>query len=178
MTADIEEIDAIIASSSISRARRRAEGGARARRGAGELTEHYARIGQGRALHPPPGEAVPLRAMAVRRAVANLVDQRAALRGRAGGDRASSPKPRGGNRGARPRPAFRRREVERLKRPFTRLDDSRAATAARASASPSSSAPRRRTAVARARPALAARPHRAPRPAARLTEFGSRVVII
>jgi len=79
-----------------------------------ELTEHYARIGKDVRLLSHQVEPFRFARMAVRRAVANLVDN--ALR-YAGEPVEIEVRDQG--------PGIPVNEVERLKRPFTRLDDSR-----------------------------------------------------
>ena len=126
MIADIEEIDAIIGQF-LDFARGADEQKEQHDIGdvVGELAEHYARIGKDvRFIHHP---VKPFRfaRMAVRRAVANLVDN--ALR-YAGEPVEIELLPRNPEVAIEVRdsgPGIPPQEVERLKRPFTRLDDSR-----------------------------------------------------
>jgi len=89
-----------------------------------ELAEHYARIGKDVRYAPKPVKPFPFARMAVRRAVANLVDN--ALR--YAGTPIEIEVFEGSNVTIEVRdsgPGIPSSEVERLKRPFTRLDDSR-----------------------------------------------------
>ena len=92
----------------------------------GELAEHYARIGKDVRLIPHELAPLPFARMAVRRAIANLIDN--ALR-YAGEPVELEALPREDAIAVEVRdqgPGIPPNEVERLKRPFTRLDDSRA----------------------------------------------------
>ena len=92
----------------------------------GELAEHYARIGKDVRLIPHELRPFPFARMAVRRAIANLIDN--ALR-YAGEPVEVEALPREDAIAVEVRdqgPGIPLNEVERLKRPFTRLDDSRA----------------------------------------------------
>jgi len=92
----------------------------------GELAEHYARIGKDVRLIPHELAPFPFARMAVRRAIANLIDN--ALR-YAGEPVELEALPREDAIAVEVRdqgPGIPPNEVERLKRPFTRLDDSRA----------------------------------------------------
>ena len=92
----------------------------------GELAEHYARIGKDLRLIPHELRPFPFARMAVRRAIANLIDN--ALR-YAGEPVEVEALPREDAIAVEVRdqgPGIPLNEVERLKRPFTRLDDSRA----------------------------------------------------
>jgi two-component system osmolarity sensor histidine kinase EnvZ len=92
----------------------------------GELAEHYARIGKDVRLIPHELAPFPFARMAVRRAIANLIDN--ALR-YAGEPVEVEALPREDAIAVEVRdqgPGIPPNEVERLKRPFTRLDDSRA----------------------------------------------------
>jgi two-component system osmolarity sensor histidine kinase EnvZ len=126
MTSDIEEMDAIIGQFlDFARGADEKKEEHDLRSLAAELTEHYARIGKDVRL--APGALKPFRfaRMAVRRAIANLVDN--ALRyagepveirlGEAPGMAIVEVHDQG--------PGVPAGEAERLKRPFTRLDDSR-----------------------------------------------------
>ncbi|HET7671579.1 MAG TPA: ATP-binding protein [Burkholderiales bacterium] len=130
MTSDIEEMDAIIGQF-LDFARGADEKKEPHDLAAllAELTEHYRRIGKDVRYTPQPVKPFPFARMAVRRAVANLIDN--ALR------YADSPvevevAQREGTVDIEVRdsgPGVPPGEVERLKRPFTRLDDSRAGPA-------------------------------------------------
>src|SRR5205085_3767073 len=92
----------------------------------GELAEHYARIGKDVRLVGHPLSRLPFARMAVRRAIANLIDN--ALR-YAGEPVEVEALVRNDSIAVEVRdqgPGIPANEVERLKRPFTRLDDSRA----------------------------------------------------
>ena len=130
MTADIEEMDAIIGQF-LDFARGADEKKEPHDLAAllAELTEHYRRIGKDVRYTPQPVKPFPFARMAVRRAVANLIDN--ALRYANSPvdvqalQRAGTVDIEVGDRG----PGIPPSEVERLKRPFTRLDDSRAGPA-------------------------------------------------
>jgi two-component system osmolarity sensor histidine kinase EnvZ len=126
MTADVEEMDAIIGQF-LDFAR-----GADEKKEehdlpalVDELVEHYGRIGKD--VRARPADLAPFRfaRMAVRRAIANLVDNALRYAGEpveialsaADGKAVVEVRDRG--------PGIPSSEVERLKRPFTRLDDSR-----------------------------------------------------
>ncbi len=91
-----------------------------------ELAEHYARIGKDVRLIVHEMPPFPFARMAVRRATANLIDNALRYAGEPvevealGGDGTVAIEVRDQGPGIPPN------EVERLKRPFTRLDDSRA----------------------------------------------------
>jgi two-component system osmolarity sensor histidine kinase EnvZ len=127
MTADIEEMDAIIGQF-LDFAR-----GADEKKEAhdvseliGELAEHYARIGKDVTYTPTALRPFPFARMAVRRAISNLIDNALRYAGEpveialaaANGKAVVEVRDQG--------PGVPPSEVERLKRPFTRLDDSRA----------------------------------------------------
>jgi len=127
MIADIEEIDAIIGQF-LDFARGTNEEKQENDLGAllGELAEHYARIGKDVRLIAHPVPPLPFARMAVRRALANLIDN--ALR-YAGEPIEIEALVRSDAVAVEVRdqgPGIPPGEVERLKRPFTRLDDSRA----------------------------------------------------
>jgi two-component system osmolarity sensor histidine kinase EnvZ len=127
MISDIDEIDAIIGQF-LDFARGTNERKEENDLGAllGELAEHYARIGKDVRLIAHPVPPFPFARMAVRRAITNLIDNalryaaepvevEAVVRNDA---IAVDVRDQG--------PGIPPNEVERLKRPFTRLDDSRA----------------------------------------------------
>jgi two-component system osmolarity sensor histidine kinase EnvZ len=127
MIADIEEIDAIIGQF-LDFARGTNEQKEMNDLGTllTELAEHYARIGKDVRLVAHRVPPFPFARMAVRRAIANLIDN--ALR-YAGEPVEVEPLIQGDAIGVEVRdqgPGVPLNEVERLKRPFTRLDDSRA----------------------------------------------------
>jgi two-component system osmolarity sensor histidine kinase EnvZ len=130
MSADIEEMDAIIGQF-LEFARGADEAKAQADLNAelDDLSQHYARIGKNISLTSGPVAPFRFARMAVRRAVANLVDN--ALR--YAGEPVEIETTRQDSRvvvEVRDRgPGIPGSEVERLKRPFTRLDDSRAGPA-------------------------------------------------
>jgi two-component system, OmpR family, osmolarity sensor histidine kinase EnvZ len=129
MTADIDEMDAIIgqfldfARGSEPQTRNDLEAVL------GELTEHYERLSKKVTFHGETTEPFSFARMAVRRAIANLVDN--ALR--YAGEPVDVVVSRSGNmvrievtdRG----PGIPQAETERLKRPFTRLDTARSGPA-------------------------------------------------
>jgi len=92
-----------------------------------ELAEHYARIGKDVRFAPSDTKPFRFARMAVRRAIANLVDNALRYAGEpveialSAGDGTAVVEVRDQGPGVPPG------EVERLKRPFTRLDDSRGA---------------------------------------------------
>ncbi|HZD21348.1 MAG TPA: ATP-binding protein [Burkholderiales bacterium] len=127
MVADIEEIDAIIGQF-LDFARGTNEEKQEDDIGEllGELAEHYARIGRDvRFIHHP---VKPFRfaRMAVRRAVANLVDNALRYAGEPVEIELLARNPEVAVEVRDSGPGIPPHEVERLKRPFTRLDDSRA----------------------------------------------------
>src|SRR5439155_3218217 len=127
MIADIEEIDAIIGQF-LDFARGTNEQKEQNDLAAllGELAEHYARIGKDVRLVAHAVPRLPFARMAVRRAIANLIDN--ALR-YAGEPVEFEAVVRNDSIAVEVRdqgPGIPSNEVERLKRPFTRLDDSRA----------------------------------------------------
>jgi two-component system, OmpR family, osmolarity sensor histidine kinase EnvZ len=89
------------------------------------VTEHYARIGKDVRFTPRPLKPFRFARMAVRRAIANLVDNALRYAGEpveielsaSNGTAVVEVRDQG--------PGVPASEVERLKRPFTRLDDSR-----------------------------------------------------
>jgi two-component system osmolarity sensor histidine kinase EnvZ len=128
MTADIEEMDAIIGQF-LDFAR-----GADEKKEehdlpalVTEVVEHYGRIGKDVRFNPTELPPFPFARMAVRRAITNLVDNALRYAGQpveiglsmTNGKAIVEVRDRG--------PGVPPREVERLKRPFTRLDDSRGA---------------------------------------------------
>ncbi|HYL24494.1 MAG TPA: ATP-binding protein [Burkholderiales bacterium] len=126
MTADIEEIDAIIGQF-LDFAR-----GADERKEEhdigevlGELAEHYARIGKDVRLIHRPLKPFRFARMAVRRAVANLVDNALRYAGEPVEIELVARNPEVAIEVRDSGPGIPPQEVERLKRPFTRLDDSR-----------------------------------------------------
>jgi two-component system osmolarity sensor histidine kinase EnvZ len=126
MTADIEEIDAIIGqfldfARGVDEQKEEHDIGELL----GELAEHYARVGKDvRFIHHP---VKPFRfaRMAVRRAVANLVDNALRHAGEPVEIELIARNPEVAIEVRDSGPGIPPQEVERLKRPFTRLDDSR-----------------------------------------------------
>jgi len=127
MIADIGEIDAIIGQFlDFARGENEEKQAHDIAEVVGELAEHYARIGKDVRFTARPVRPFRFARMAVRRAVANLVDN--ALR-YAGEPVEIELFPRNPEVAIEVRdagPGIPPQEVERLKRPFTRLDDSRA----------------------------------------------------
>lgn len=126
MVTDIVEMDAIIGQF-LDFARGGDEAKADADLGAelADLAEHYARIGKPVSYRAQPPPRFRFARLAVRRAIANLIDN--ALR-YAGGAVELEARSRDGEVVVEVRdrgPGIPAAEVERLKRPFTRLDDSR-----------------------------------------------------
>jgi len=127
MTTDIDEIDAVIGQF-LDFAR--SETGDKSENDVNELLDdlagHYARLGRRVSFKHQPIPTFPFARMAVRRAVANLVDNALRYAGEpveirtsmADGKICIEVLDRG--------PGIPEAEAERLKRPFTRLDDSRA----------------------------------------------------
>ena len=114
------------ASSSTSRA-------ARTRRSRGRTcatcstrsAQHYARLGKKVSVKVGEATALPFARMAVRRAIGNLIDNALRYAGEPVEVELKSAAQGGDHRGARPRSGHSGGEVERLKRPFTRLDAAR-----------------------------------------------------
>jgi two-component system osmolarity sensor histidine kinase EnvZ len=127
MIADIEEIDVIIGQFlDFARGADEQKDEHDVAEVLAELAEHYARIGRDVRLIEHPLKRFRFARMAVRRAVANLIDN--ALR-YAGEPVELEALPRADSIAVEVRdqgPGIPANEVERLKRPFTRLDDSRA----------------------------------------------------
>jgi two-component system osmolarity sensor histidine kinase EnvZ len=90
-----------------------------------ELTEHYARIGKDVRLLSHQVEPFRFARMAVRRAVANLVDNALRYAGEPVEIEVLARNPSVAIEVRDQGPGIPANEVERLKRPFTRLDDSR-----------------------------------------------------
>ena len=91
----------------------------------GELTDHYARIGKDVRFIPHPVKPFRFARMAVRRAVANLVDNALRYAGEPVEIEVLTRNPALAIEVRDSGPGIPANEVERLKRPFTRLDDSR-----------------------------------------------------
>jgi len=91
----------------------------------GELAEHYARIGKDVRLVSHPVRPFRFARMAVRRAVANLVDNALRYAGEPVEIEMLARNPSVAIEVRDQGPGIPVNEVERLKRPFTRLDDSR-----------------------------------------------------
>jgi two-component system osmolarity sensor histidine kinase EnvZ len=89
---------------------------------AAELGEHYARLNKRVSVRTGSGAPFPFARMAVRRAIANLIDNALRYAGEPVEVETGSNFVVVRDRG----PGIPESEVERLKRPFTRLDDSRA----------------------------------------------------
>ncbi len=90
-----------------------------------ELGEHYQRLGRKLSVAASPGATFPFARMAVRRAIANLVDNALRYAGEPI-EIESMTTPEGVAVEVRDRgPGIPASEVERMKRPFTRLDDAR-----------------------------------------------------
>jgi len=126
MIADIEEIDAILGQFlDFARGTDEQKTGQDLGLVLAELAEHYARLGKPVTVHAHDLPAFPFARMAVHRAVGNLVDNALAYAGgavdvmtfAAEGRVAIEVRDRG--------PGIPGSEIERLKRPFTRLDPSR-----------------------------------------------------
>ena len=126
MTADIEEIDAIIGQF-LDFARGADEQKEEHDIGEllGELAEHYARIGKDVRFIHHPVKRFRFARMAVRRAVANLVDNALRHAGEPVEIELIARNPEVAIEVRDSGPGIPPQEVERLKRPFTRLDDSR-----------------------------------------------------
>jgi two-component system, OmpR family, osmolarity sensor histidine kinase EnvZ len=126
MIADIEEIDAIIGQF-LDFARGADEQKEEHDVGEvlGELAEHYARIGKDVRLIEHPVKRFRFARMAVRRATANLIDNALRYAGEPVEIEALSRGPEVAIEVRDQGPGIPPNEVERLKRPFTRLDDSR-----------------------------------------------------
>ena len=91
-----------------------------------DLAEHYARIGKDVRLVSPALRPFPFARMAVRRAVSNLVDNGLRYAGEPVEIEVLTRNPSVAIEVRDQGPGIPVNEVERLKRPFTRLDDSRA----------------------------------------------------
>jgi two-component system osmolarity sensor histidine kinase EnvZ len=126
MIADIDEMDAIIGqfldfARGVTEEKSEQDAGALVE----EIAEHYTRVGKAVTLSGERFVPFPFARMAVRRAVSNLIDN--ALRYAGGPVEVQLRKAGGGaiievrDRG----PGIPEGEAERLKRPFTRLDDAR-----------------------------------------------------
>ena len=126
MIADIDEIDAIIGQF-LDFARGADEQKEEHDIGevVGELVEHYARIGKDVRLVHHPVKPFRFARMAVRRAVANLVDNALRYAGEPVEIELLASNPGVAIEVRDLGPGIPPQEVERLKRPFTRLDDSR-----------------------------------------------------
>jgi len=126
MIADIDEIDAIIGQF-LDFARGADEQKEEHDIGevVGELAEHYARIGKDVRLVHQPVKPFRFARMAVRRAVANLVDNALRYAGEPVEIELLARNPEVAIEVRDLGPGIPPQEVERLKRPFTRLDDSR-----------------------------------------------------
>ena len=127
MIADIDEIDAIIGQF-LDFARGADEQKQEDDLGEvlGELAEHYARIGKDVRLIDHPVKPFRFARMAVRRAVANLIDNALRYAGEPVELELVARNPEVAIEVRDLGPGVPPNEVERLKRPFTRLDDSRA----------------------------------------------------
>ena len=90
-----------------------------------ELAEHYARIGRDVRLIHHPVKPFPFARMAVRRAIANLIDNALRYAGEPVELEVLARNPHVAVEVRDQGPGIPANEVERLKRPFTRLDDSR-----------------------------------------------------
>ena len=126
MIADIVEMDAIIGQFlDFARGASEAKSDGDLDAELSDLAEHYHRLGRKVSFRPGAGARFRFSRLAVRRAVANLVDNALRYAGepieietsRRDGEVAVEVRDRG--------PGIPAGEVERLKRPFTRLDDSR-----------------------------------------------------
>jgi two-component system osmolarity sensor histidine kinase EnvZ len=127
MVADIEEIDAVIGQFlDYARGENEAKTPSDLVAVLEDVAGHYARLGRKVELHDQPVARFPFARMAVRRAVANLVDNALRYAGEPVEIRSFS----SGNKVcvevADRGPGIPPGETERLKRPFTRLDASRA----------------------------------------------------
>ena len=127
MIADIDEIDAIIGQF-LDFARGADEQKQEHDIGEvlGDLAEHYVRIGKDVRLIDHPVKRFRFARMAVRRAVANLVDNALRYAGEPVEIEVVASNPEVAIEVRDEGPGVPANEVERLKRPFTRLDDSRA----------------------------------------------------
>jgi two-component system, OmpR family, osmolarity sensor histidine kinase EnvZ len=132
MSADIDEIDATIGQFlDFARGENEALAPADLDGLVDEVIEHYARLGRSvrRAGEPAAGDPLPLARLAVRRALMNLVDNALRYAGEPV-EIATRREPMRAivevlDRG----PGVPARDAERLKRPFTRLDDARSGPA-------------------------------------------------
>jgi two-component system osmolarity sensor histidine kinase EnvZ len=127
MITDIDEIDAVIGQF-LEFAR--SETGDKSENDLNELLDdlagHYARLGRKVSFKHQPIPTFPFARMAVRRAVANLVDNALRYAGEPVEIRTSMADGKIGVEVLDRGPGIPAGEAERLKRPFTRLDDSRA----------------------------------------------------
>jgi len=126
MIADIDEIDAIIGQFlDFARGADEQKEEHDIAEVVGELAEHYARIGKDVRLVHHPVKPFRFARMAVRRAVANLVDNALRYAGEPVEIELLASNPEVAIEVRDLGPGIPPQEVERLKRPFTRLDDSR-----------------------------------------------------
>jgi len=126
MIADIDEIDAIIGQFlDFARGADEQKEEHDIAEVVGELAEHYARIGKDVRLVHHPVKPFRFARMAVRRAVANLVDNALRYAGEPVEIELLARNPEVAIEVRDLGPGIPPQEVERLKRPFTRLDDSR-----------------------------------------------------
>jgi len=126
MIADIEEIDAIIGQFlDFARGADEQKDEHDITEVLGELAEHYARIGKDVRLIDHPVMRFRFARMAVRRAIANLIDNALRYAGEPVEMEALARGPEVSIEVRDQGPGIPPNEVERLKRPFTRLDDSR-----------------------------------------------------
>jgi two-component system osmolarity sensor histidine kinase EnvZ len=126
MVADIEEIDAIIGQFlDFARGENEEKKAHDLGEVVGELAEHYARIGKDVRFIHHAVKPFPFARMAVRRAVANLVDNALRYAGEPVEIELLARNPEVAIEVRDAGPGIPPQEVERLKRPFTRLDDSR-----------------------------------------------------
>ncbi len=126
MIADIDEIDAIIGQFlDFARGANEAKDQHDIGEVVGELAEHYARIGKDVRFIRHPVKPFRFARMAVRRAVANLVDNALRYAGEPVEIELIARNPEVAIEVRDSGPGIPPQEVERMKRPFTRLDDSR-----------------------------------------------------
>jgi two-component system, OmpR family, osmolarity sensor histidine kinase EnvZ len=127
MVADIEEIDAIIGQFlDFARGENEEKEEHDIGEVLAELAEHYARIGKDVRLVQHPVKPFRFARMALHRAIANLVDNALRYAGEPVEIELMARNPEVAIEVRDSGPGIPPREVERLKRPFTRLDDSRA----------------------------------------------------